>query len=179
MTKKELRHLYKQKREAVSLALPRISAEIVAHLNAYIRETQPRCIAAYLSVQTEPSLDVLLSDCLAMGIRILVPKQVDGAVYALADWEPGHERLGPYGLREPGGPGLSISPDLWLIPGLAFDQSGTRLGYGKGVYDRLLQTATGIRLGVCPACCVAEVLPREAWDVAMHGVVTESGVLHF
>jgi 5-formyltetrahydrofolate cyclo-ligase len=176
MTKKKLRQLYKQKREAVSSELPRISAEISTHLHAYIRETQPRCIAAYLSAQTEPSLDVLLSDCLAMGIQILVPKHVEGAVYALADWVPGQERLGPYGMREPTGPGIAVSPDLWLIPGLAFDKAGTRLGYGKGIYDRLLVGASGTRLGVCPACCVAETLPREVWDVAMHGVVTELGL---
>ncbi len=175
MTKKELRQLYKQKREAVSSELSRISAEISAHLDAYVRETQPRCIAAYLSAQTEPSLDVFLQQCLAAGIRVVVPlASADG--YGVADWQPGHERVGPYGIREPQGSFVSVVPDLWLVPGLAFDHAGVRLGYGKGIYDRLLQTATGIRLGVCPACCVAETLPREEWDVAMHGVVTEMGL---
>lgn len=176
MTKKELRHFYKQKREAGASALPRISAEISTHLHAYIRETRPQCIAAYLAAQTELSLDTVLSACLAMGIRVLVPKHVDGAVYALADWVTGQERLGPYGMREPQGPWVPAVPDLWLVPGLAFDHAGVRLGYGKGIYDRLLKEATGTLLGVCPSCCVAGVLVADDWDVPMHGVVTELGV---
>ncbi len=174
MTKKELRHLYKQKREAVSSELLRISAEISAHLDTYIRDTQPRCIAAYLAAQTEPSLDVLLQQCLAAGIRIVVPlAAVDG--YGLADWQPGRERVGPYGIREPQEPLVSVDPDLWLVPGLAFDHAGVRLGYGKGIYDRLLIGASGTRVGVCPSCCVAEGLVADDWDVPMHGVVTEMG----
>ena len=175
MTKHELRQLYKQKRAAVAADMRQLSAEISAHIWVYIQETRPRCIAAYLFAQTEPSLDVLLSDCLAMGIRILVPKHVSGEVYALADWVPGQERLGPYGMREPMGPDVAVSPDLWLIPGLAFDGFGTRLGYGKGIYDRLLKGATGTLLGVCPSCCVSDSLVADDWDVAMHGVVTELG----
>jgi len=174
MTKKELRHFYKQKREAVSSELPRISAEISGHLDAYIRETQPRCIAAYLAAQTEPSLDVFLEQCLAAGIRVVVPLATAEG-YGLAGWKPGHELVGPYGIREPQGPLVSVDPDLWLVPGLAFDRSGVRLGYGKGIYDRLLVGASGTRLGVCPSCCVAEALLADAWDVPMHGVVTELG----
>ena len=176
MTKHELRQLYKQKRAAVAADIPQLSAEISAHLWVYIQEARPQCMAGYLAAQTEPSLDVLLSDCLAMGVRVLVPKHVSGEVYALADWVPGQERLGPYGMREPMGPDVAVSPDLWLIPGLAFDGFGTRLGYGKGIYDRLLMGRGGSRLGICPACCVAERLPREDWDIAMDGVVTELGV---
>ena len=64
MTKRELRYFYKQKRALIADELPRISAEIGGHLQAYIRDAQPLCIAAYLSAQTEPSLDVFLQQCL-------------------------------------------------------------------------------------------------------------------
>lgn len=175
MTKTELRHFYKKKREAVSSELPRISAEISTHLHAYIRETQPQCIAGYLAAQTEPSLDVFLEQCLAEGIRIVVPLATAEG-YCLADWQPGHESVGPYGIREPQGHLVSVASDLWLVPGLAFDRSGARLGYGKGIYDRLLVDSSGTRMGVCPSCCVAEGLVADVWDVPMHGVVTELGL---
>ena len=176
MTKRELRYFYKQKRALIADDLTRISAEISAHLQTYIRETRPRCIAAYLAAQTEPSLDVFLEQCLAEGIRIVVPLATAEG-YGLADWQPGHESVGPYGIREPQGPLVSVAPDLWLVPGLAFDRSGARLGYGKGMYDRLLVDSSGTRMGVCPSCGVADALPREGWDVPMDGVVTELGIL--
>lgn len=64
-----------------------------------------------------------------------------------------------------------------LVPGLAFDRHGTRLGHGAGHYDRLLPQLAGIPLvGVTPAALVVDRLPRESHDVAMTHLATESGV---
>ena len=64
-----------------------------------------------------------------------------------------------------------------LVPGLAFDRHGTRLGHGAGHYDRLLPRLAGIPLvGVTPAALVVDRLPRESHDVAMTHLATEAGV---
>ena len=88
---------------------------------------------------------------------------------------------GGFGVREPRN-GLPALPParpgvLYLVPGMAFDPRGTRLGSGAGHYDRTLRGLPGTRIGVIPAACLVERLPRDAWDVAMHAIVTENGEL--
>jgi 5-formyltetrahydrofolate cyclo-ligase len=65
-----------------------------------------------------------------------------------------------------------------LVPGLAFDRAGYRLGRGAGVYDRLLASLPEhvLRIGLIPSARLVETLPREAHDVPMHAVVTPEGV---
>ena len=68
--------------------------------------------------------------------------------------------------------------DLVLVPGLAFDRRGTRLGFGRGLYDRLLgKLANNVPLaGVTPSALLVPALPREAHDIPMTHLVTENGV---
>lgn len=70
-------------------------------------------------------------------------------------------------------------PDLILVPGMAFSGDGTRLGRGRGFYDRYLQSlaTTTTRVGIAFQCQIAESLPREPHDETMHLVVTEQGVI--
>ena len=61
-----------------------------------------------------------------------------------------------------------------LVPGLAFDRAGYRLGYGGGYYDRFLQQHPQlIRVGYCPSMHVAETLPREETDCPVQYLITE------
>lgn len=68
--------------------------------------------------------------------------------------------------------------ELLLIPGLAFDTSGNRLGYGRGFYDRLLAQVKNIPIvGVVPSDLIVLVLPAEPHDVRMTHLLSEKGVL--
>jgi 5,10-methenyltetrahydrofolate synthetase len=71
------------------------------------------------------------------------------------------------------------SLDAVIVPGLAFDRVGNRLGRGKGVYDRFLATLppSTRRIGLIPSSLVVDRLPVEPHDVPMHAVVTELGVI--
>ncbi len=65
-----------------------------------------------------------------------------------------------------------------LVPGVAFDRKGHRLGYGKGFYDRSLADYTGLKVGVCFSVQVAdEVLPFDEKDVLMNYIVTDNEIL--
>jgi 5-formyltetrahydrofolate cyclo-ligase len=66
-----------------------------------------------------------------------------------------------------------------IVPGLAFDRRGQRLGRGAGVYDRFLSTLAPhtLRIGVIPDAQLVEALPTESHDVPMHFVVTEKQVI--
>lgn len=92
-----------------------------------------------------------------------------------------HPRL-PH-LREPDAlaPLWSEALDLLLVPALAMDGEGYRLGYGGGYYDRWLATQReampGLRvLGVCWQAFLYERLPRDPWDVPLDGYLTEAGL---
>ncbi|MEM6293892.1 MAG: 5-formyltetrahydrofolate cyclo-ligase [Myxococcota bacterium] len=89
---------------------------------------------------------------------------------------------GRFGLLEPAAPTHAQMPDsvqVVLVPGLAFDRYGGRLGWGRGFYDRALAAVpSALRIGVClrPGL-VATVLPMDAHDRPMHAVVTPDGVV--
>lgn len=84
---------------------------------------------------------------------------------------------GPFGLLEP--TTQKVDPqvlDLVVVPGLAFDLEGYRLGHGKGYYDRFLATVRAEKLGVIPKALLFPRLPRDPWDVPVNALATEEGV---
>ena len=84
---------------------------------------------------------------------------------------------GSYGILEPPffqGKKLSPAKDaLMLVPGMAFDRRGFRLGYGKGYYDRYLSRFPGITVGLCFSDCLFEQLPAAPYDLPVNFIVTE------
>ncbi|MGL4609711.1 MAG: 5-formyltetrahydrofolate cyclo-ligase [Trueperaceae bacterium] len=83
----------------------------------------------------------------------------------------------PYGFLQPlqTAPSVASSKlELVLVPGLAFDHHGTRLGYGKGYYDRLLADLPKVaRIGISAEALLVEILPKTDFDVPMTHLVTE------
>lgn len=150
-------------------------------------------VAAYVSVGGEPGTGALLDALLGRGVRVLLPvllpgNDLDWGVYrGPGSLVPVH-RPGRLTLREPRGerlgPGAVLTADVVLLPGLAVDARGMRLGRGGGSYDRVLARIEDA--GVDPALVVllydAEVverLPEEPHDRPVHAVVTPSGVRRF
>lgn len=98
-----------------------------------------------------------------------------------------HELGGPlevhrFGFLQPHSSARPVSPDeidVALLPGMAFDLHGNRLGRGAGYFDRLLQsTRIGVkRVGVVPVDLVVDKLPTESHDVAVDYLATEEGVI--
>jgi len=73
---------------------------------------------------------------------------------------------------------LAIPPlDAVIVPGLAFDCAGFRLGYGAGYYDRFLSHTAAHSVGLAFDCQLYDVLPSAPWDVPVQAIVTESGVM--
>ncbi|MFI8303950.1 5-formyltetrahydrofolate cyclo-ligase [Streptomyces sp. NPDC085927] len=153
-----------------------------------------RTVAAYVSVGSEPGTPALLDALHARGVRVLLPALLPDNDL---DWGPytGEESLarvrhggGRMTLLEPSGerlgPDAVTGADVVLLPGLAVDARGMRLGRGGGSYDRVLARLE--RAGAHPALVVllydTEVLervPEEPHDHPVHAVVTPSGVRRF
>lgn len=90
---------------------------------------------------------------------------------------------GAFGVMEPNGHDLMAPKelDLVVVPGVAFDLSGYRLGYGKGFYDKALHDTAQrtVRVGVCYELQLVDVLPAERHDICMDLIVTENRILRF
>jgi len=91
---------------------------------------------------------------------------------------------GYYGIQEPLKSLIGVQPpfhaplqQVWLVPGIAFDRSGNRLGRGKGFYDMLLEGADGVKIGIAYDCQIADAIPSEIHDIPMDYVVTESQII--
>ncbi len=145
-------------------------------------------VGAYLSDGCEVDLGVLLAKCLADGKCIYVPRccSDSGAEYEMVRIRDLSRELtvGRYGLLEPkcelpGVPADERRGMTWLIPGVAFDRSGTRLGRGKGIYDRLLQGETGSKIGVFYSVQECRELPAECHDMPLDMAVTELEVIRY
>lgn len=89
---------------------------------------------------------------------------------------------GPFSLWQPAStcPPLTELPDLLVLPGLAFDNKGGRLGYGKGFYDRYLahqKLDVCFLLGLCYAFQLVDAVPQEKTDFPVNGICTDEGFL--
>jgi 5-formyltetrahydrofolate cyclo-ligase len=154
----------------------RAVARFVRALPEYARAAR---IAAYAAIPDELPLDELLGHVIAAGRTLLLPRIEDGAlVFAAARLDD--LRTGAFGIAEPMGPSIALTPDdLVLVPGVAFDASGGRLGRGAGFYDRALSAypAAPACFGVGFAFQLVARVPTEPHDRRVDGVVTELGVV--
>lgn len=88
---------------------------------------------------------------------------------AHADWEEG-----PYGIVQPRSHCPALSPDVVIVPLVAFDRMGHRLGQGGGYYDRALAAVPkAFRLGIGWSVQEVDAVPIDPWDVPLHAIITE------
>jgi len=185
MDKKTLRREYLRIRAGIP-GFARIKADEA--INASIRRLpefrDASVISGYVTDGTEPDVLPVLRDALKQGIRTCLPKW-NGTEYILSFVDE-HDlaRLAPgkWGIMEP----VSSHPAeeyirtggvLYLVPGVAFDESLNRLGRGGGIYDRILKgRGRAAALGVFYECQQSLVLPTEEHDVSLDVIVTESAV---
>ncbi|WP_345743539.1 5-formyltetrahydrofolate cyclo-ligase [Streptomyces sp. ODS28] len=182
---------------AVRFRLPGGEREAAADLLAQRALELPelasaRTVAAYVSVGSEPGTRPLLDALHERGVHVLLPVLMSDNDL---DWGgyTGPESLEPAGrgLLEPSGPRFGpdavTQADVVLLPGLAVDGRGLRMGRGGGSYDRVLaRIEAGVRAGRTPVLAVllydGEVLdevPAEPHDRPVHAAVTPSGVRRF
>lgn len=181
-TKDEVRATVIAARRALTSEARRAEAEALRdHL---LGLTSPgTTVCAYVPVGSEPGTPELLDALVAAGVRVLLPvaREVDGIPQPLAwgDYRaPADLVAAPFGLREPAPPSLPPetigAADTVVVPALAVDRAGARLGRGAGYYDRTLTLAApGARLvAVVRDDEIVDRLPAEDHDVAMTHALT-------
>ena len=102
--------------------------------------------------------------------------RVNGVDLEILPYNESRLELGSFHIEEPTGTD-TVSPEeieLVVVPGVAYDKKGKRLGRGKGFYDRLLKTTKATKIGVAYEFQLMDELPSEPHDVGMDMVITQS-----
>lgn len=129
----------------------------------------------YCSVRSEVSTDKLILSLLQAGKRVCVPR-IENKVMLSVPYAP--LEAGAFGIPAPHG-GEDTFCEVAFVPLLAVDKCGVRLGYGGGFYDAYFaRNPKTLRVGLAYDVQRTQTLPREAWDIPLEAVITETGV-HF
>lgn len=178
MRKNELRLKMREKRRLLS---PENIAIMSSNIAQRLIETEEfknaRTVMVYISAFREVETRDIISELFKLSKKVVVPvtdTENDDIIPAYID---SLDMLSPgaYGILEP----VSIKRadeddiDLIILPGLAFDTECTRLGFGRGCFDRLLSRVSAKKIGLCYDFQLIEGIPHEEHDIPMDAVITE------
>ena len=178
--KRALRAELRERRQLLSESQREDAATgIAAQLDALVATHGAQSVSCFLSTMTEPETRVFLRGAIERGIRVLLPiTRADGLLdWAVAD-DADDVAEGMFGLPEPTGEVLGPiavnDVDLMIIPAAAVDRAGTRLGWGRGYFDKTIGS-----MEKCPPVYaviydseILDSLPREVHDQPVDGVIT-------
>lgn len=140
-------------------------------------------LLCYVSAEIEVDTRLILTAALESGKTVAVPRCVPDTremeFYCISDLRALH--IGAYGILEPNPAQCrkltSFSDSICVVPALAYDEAGYRLGFGKGYYDRFLSRFSGQSVGLVYESCFCKHLPHGAFDRRVETIVTESQVI--
>lgn len=173
MTKQELRQ---QIRRQKLLHAGDDSVAILEKLKRLSSLSSARTVLLYSALPDEVQTESLMNELAAQGKTVLLPKVIDDSTMELRQYT-GKKDLSPgaYNIMEPSGELFTdyAAIDVAIIPGMAFDSKGHRLGRGKGYYDRFLSqlTTRTIKIGLCFPWQLVDDVPTDKNDISMDCVI--------
>ena len=159
-----------------------LSAKICADVLLLPEIMAASSVAIYISLGKEVQAEMLFDNLLSMGKKIFLPV-VSGGEMKLVRAKSLHGLVaGKFANLEPNGkiPKKGGDAQVYLIPGVAFDSLGFRIGYGKGFFDRFLAgRKKAFKVGLAYDLQIVDSFPTEPHDVRMDAVITEKRTLRF
>ena len=182
-TKQQIRLEISDKRKALDTQwVETASKRIVENLQTLEAFQSARTVALYMAMSGEVDLDAPILKCRELGKRSCIPAfNTETKVYEMAEITPETEFItGHYGIMEPLSPALfpMEQVDLAIVPGVAFDRTGNRLGRGGGYYDRLLDGFSGTTAAVAFDFQIVPSIPVEPHDKPVDTLVTEIKIIN-
>lgn len=163
------------------------SRQIMQKLFSLKEFNDSNTIAFYVSVKSEVHTHEMIEKSIALGKKVSVPilrqKENKLEFSEISSLKDLHKT--PFGLLEPKKELEKIAPldeiDLVIVPGIAFDRQGNRIGYGKGYYDRLLKqlSSLAVTIGLCFEENLLESIPATKNDEKVNIVLTEKKSISF
>lgn len=179
LTKSELRkEIRTRKRQFSQEDLGELSLGVLSRLLQLPRLQEAHTLLFYYSLPDEVNTHDVIDELLSQGKQIWLPKVVDDECLEIREYSGRHDlQEGMFHIMEPVGRRIAEAEysqlDLALIPGMAFDAQGCRLGRGKGYYDRLLSLipSSVTKIGVCFDFQKVEMVPVDSNDIPMDEVI--------
>ncbi len=181
LSKKELRNRIRSIRRSLSADQHQaLSQSILEHIKTSGILNNADLILAFCPFDGEPDISPIFSEIIKAGKKLLLPKVVGKSmklckVCSIETLNPGN-----FCILEPA-ECEEVDPEkveLALVPGVAFDRKGCRLGMGKGYYDRILGKVRGLKVGVAFSFQVLEEIPCDPWDQNVDAILTEKGIFY-
>ncbi len=181
--KTSLRREAKGRREKFGPLLPGHAAAVAGFADR-IPLAAKAVIGGYVALPGEADPSLLLTALRARGATLVLPRVVSSdQPLSFHRWESGDIlTAGQFRVPEPSSAAAAEIPDILLVPLLAYDGQGFRLGYGGGFYDRtlaLLKPRGVVAIGVAYANQEIPSVPHEAHDIRLDMILTESGLRRF
>jgi 5-formyltetrahydrofolate cyclo-ligase len=168
-SKSELRQLLRKQRAEKS------KAHSLLHISEIPEVKSAHTIASYFSYGDEPDTHALNLHLISLGKNLLLPR-INNESLEWVQWNGGAEQISSHSLiPEPIGDAITETSaiEVVLVPALAMDHAGYRLGQGKGFYDRALKELSAFTIGIIfPQELMSEPLPRDSWDISVDLVET-------
>lgn len=183
--KRALRADLRQRRHVLSAqARERAGVGIAEQLDALVARLQARTVSCYLATSIEPATQTFVDGAVARGLRVLLPiTRVDGLLDWVAADPEAAVSIGALGVPEPAGELLGPiavgDVDVMIVPATAVDRRGTRLGAGRGYFDKTLGSMRH-RPPVYAVVYDTEVVddvPKDVHDQPVDGIVTPTTTL--
>lgn len=180
--KSELRKELKKKRKLIDRKNEK---------DAFIRENlicsdfylDAKTVLFYAALDDEINVDECIADAFMLGKQVALPVCINDKgdmkfyyIKSMLDLNTGF-----FGVREPDvnkcKEVTDFNDSICIVPGIAYDKRGYRLGYGKGYYDRFMQKSTSLFIGVCYNELVDDELPIGEYDIPVKYIITENGFI--
>ena len=138
-------------------------------------------VLLYYPVRGEPDIRPLFYRLLDSGKMPILPKVSGPELKLISFTGLSCLRKGAFGIPEPfvGEEFPAEELELVVVPGIAFDRRGFRLGFGKGYYDRLLKVVKAPKVGVAYSFQVVEYIPEDGWDIPVDILITDKEVMRW
>lgn len=172
--KQELRSAIRNSRREVSVAF---DANRLTELPEFQDAT---VIASYYSYGDEPSTREINAAILAAGKTLLLPRRLPDNDLEFARWEGAPDKLKIQGrTQEPIGPIYTGEIELLILPSLAVDKAGTRLGQGGGSYDRVLARMNTFSITLVSDNELLDAIPTQPHDQKVNAALTPTQLIRF
>jgi 5-formyltetrahydrofolate cyclo-ligase len=181
--KERLRHEAQARRDALPAEARKAAAETIATRAFPLPITPGTIVSGFMPLKSEINPLPLMQKLAEQGARLALPRVVGrGSPLSMRAWEFGGPfDRGQWGIREPKADAPEVDPDILLVPLLAFDRAGYRLGYGAGYYDMTIKRLRGLKtvtaVGIAFAAQEIPEIPRTPRDERLDLVLTEREVI--
>src|SRR4030042_4967635 len=183
-SKQSLReHFIKLRGNLTSYSVSQKSKDICQKLLNLTEIKSKKIFSCYLSINNEVETKLIIDILKRRKTKNFLPTYIDKKneyfFCEFTSWQ--NLKKGPFDILQPTKTKIADPSliDIAIIPGLAFSKSGVRLGYGKGVFDKLLSNSNALIIALAYDFQIIDKIPREKHDLIVDIIVTEKRVIKF